>query len=222
MMQDNAFNIVVLLSGNGSNLQAILDYIVQEHLPCQIKTVISNQKEAYGLERARQAGIQTFLVEHIRYQDRMMFEKNLIEKIDLVTPKLVVLAGFMRRLTTFFVQHYKGRLINIHPSLLPKFSGLQTHERALEAKETMHGATVHFVTEKVDKGPVILQGTVPVLSDDTPTTLEQRVHQIEHQIYPLAIRWFVEKRIYLHNNRVYVDGKPLPRAILFEAMHQSD
>lgn len=204
------FNLVVLISGHGSNLQAIIDFIQKEKLACQICAVVSNQKEAYGLVRAHQAGIPTSVVEHTKFSNKTTFENTLIKAIDQYTPDLVVLAGFMRILLPNFVEHYFGRLINIHPSLLPKFPGLNTHAKALAAKEPIHGATVHFVTKEVDIGPIIIQGKVPLLPNDTPLSLQNRVHQMEYKIYPLAIRWFLEKRILLQNNQVYLDGKLLP------------
>lgn len=181
--------IVVLISGFGSNLQALIDAERRNELGGgQIVAVISNRADAYGLERARMAGIPTEVLNHKDFPERADFDAALMARIDAHRPDLVVLAGFMRILTPAFVHHYAGRLINIHPSLLPKYPGMNTHARAIEAGEAEHGATVHFVTEGVDEGPIILQGRVPVLPDDTPETLQQRVHAIEHQIYPEAVR----------------------------------
>lgn len=185
------FPIVVLVSGRGSNLQAIID-AAQGDLPVEIRAVISNEAGAYGLERARRAGIETVVLEHRSFPDRAAFDKALESAIEKYRPGLVVLAGFMRILTPGFVAHFSGRLINIHPALLPQLPGLHTHERAIAQGLREHGATVHFVTEEVDAGPIILQARVPVLPDDVPETLAARVLVEEHRIFPQAIRWFVE------------------------------
>ncbi len=187
--------IVVLISGHGSNLQALIDAEQRGELNGgHIVAVISNRAEAYGLERARKAGIPAESLSHKDFPERADYDAALMTRIDAHRPDLVVLAGFMRILTPAFVQHYAGRLINIHPALLPKYPGMHTHARAIEAGEAEHGATVHFVTEGVDEGPAILQGRVPVLPDDTPETLQQRVHAIEHKIYPEAVRLLCAKR----------------------------
>ncbi|MEW6765801.1 MAG: phosphoribosylglycinamide formyltransferase [Pseudomonadota bacterium] len=188
--------IVVLISGNGSNLQALIDAEKRDELGGgHIVAVLSNRADAYGLERARQADIPAEHLSHKDFPDREAFDAALMARIDAHHPDLIVLAGFMRILTPGFVHHYAGRLINIHPSLLPKYPGMHTHARAIEAGDAEHGATVHFVTEGVDEGPAILQGRVPVLPDDTPETLQQRVHTIEHQIYPQAVRMLCQKRL---------------------------
>ncbi|MEO1751800.1 phosphoribosylglycinamide formyltransferase [Thiofaba sp. EF100] len=188
--------IVVLISGHGSNLQALIDAERRGELGGgQLVAVFSNRADAFGLERARQAGIPTEVISHKDFPERAAFDAALMARIDTYRPDLVVLAGFMRILTPAFVQHYAGRLINIHPSLLPKYPGMHTHARAIEAGDAEHGATVHFVTEGVDEGPVILQGHVPVRPDDTPETLQQRVHAIEHQIYPEAVRRLCTQRL---------------------------
>ncbi|MEF3193143.1 MAG: phosphoribosylglycinamide formyltransferase [Halothiobacillaceae bacterium] len=187
--------IVVLISGFGSNLQALIDAERRNELGGgQIVAVISNRADAYGLQRARMAGIPTEVLNHKDFPERADFDAALMARIDAHRPDLVVLAGFMRILTPAFVHHYAGRLINIHPSLLPKYPGMNTHARAIEAGEAEHGATVHFVTEGVDEGPIILQGRVPILPDDTPETLQQRVHAIEHEIYPQAVRMLCQKQ----------------------------
>ena len=193
--------IVVLISGHGSNLQALIDAERRGELGGgQIVAVFSNRADAFGLERARKAGIPTEVVSHKDFPERAAFDAALMARIDTYRPDLVVLAGFMRILTPAFVQHYAGRLINIHPSLLPKYPGMQTHARAIEAGDAEHGATVHFVTEGVDEGPIILQGRVPVMPDDTPETLQQRVHAIEHQIYPEAVRRLCTQRLTANTN----------------------
>ncbi|MGD9710297.1 MAG: phosphoribosylglycinamide formyltransferase [Halothiobacillaceae bacterium] len=187
--------IVVLISGHGSNLQALIDAERRNELGGgHIVAVISNRAEAFGLERARKAGIPTEVLSHKDFPERADFDAALMARIDAHRPDLVVLAGFMRILTSAFVHHYAGRLINIHPSLLPKYPGMNTHARAIEAGEAEHGATVHFVTEGVDEGPIILQGRVPILPDDTPETLQQRVHAIEHKIYPEAVRMLCQRQ----------------------------
>jgi phosphoribosylglycinamide formyltransferase-1 len=202
-------SIVVLISGSGSNLQAIIDAVTAEEIPGQITAVISNKADAYGLERAAQAGIQTEVLDHKEFANRDIFDLNLIRLIDQFEPDLVVLAGFMRILTPSFVQRYAGRLINIHPSLLPKYQGLHTHKRAIEAGDTEHGASVHFVTEELDGGPVFIQTSVPVESDDTPESLASRVIVQEHKIYPIAVKWFMEGRIQLQDNIPHLDGVSL-------------
>lgn len=201
--------LVVLISGRGSNLQAILDQAAHEELPVEVAAVISNRPGAHGLERARQAGVPALELDHKNFPDRPTFEAALIELIDRYRPDLVALAGFMRLLTAGFTDHYQGRLLNIHPSLLPRFRGLHTHERALAAGETEHGASIHFVTAELDGGPIIVQARVPVLPGDDPDTLAGRVLEQEHRLYPLAIRWFAEGRLRLDGERVWFDGKPL-------------
>nr|VFJ60910.1 MAG: formyltetrahydrofolate-dependent phosphoribosylglycinamide formyltransferase [Candidatus Kentron sp. DK] len=181
------FPIVVLISGRGSNLQAIID-AADRDLPVEIRAVISNQPDAFGLERARRAGIGTAVLSHRSFSSREAFDAALQSAIEKFEPRLVVLAGFMRILTPGFVRHFAGRLINIHPALLPQLPGLDTHERAIAAGLKEHGATVHFVTEEVDAGPIIAQAKVPVLPGDTPDTLAGRVLVEEHRIFPEAIR----------------------------------
>ncbi len=207
--------IVVLISGNGSNLQAILDAIAAGRLRAEARAVISNRPEAYGLERARRAGVPAEVVDHRAFPDREAFDRALMAAIDRHRPALVVLAGFMRILTPAFVRHYRGRLLNIHPSLLPELRGLDTHRRALEAGLRRHGVSVHFVTEELDGGPVVARRWVPVLPGDTPERLQERVHRAEHRPYPEVIRWFAEGRLRLERtregDRVLLDGRPLPQ-----------
>lgn len=194
MVNTKLLPLVALISGRGSNLQAIIDQSQSGQLPVEIRAVISNRLQAQGLARAHHAGIKTHVLNQ-QYTHREIFDKTLMNLIDSYTPKLVVLAGFMRILTPRFVHHYKGRLLNIHPSLLPNFPGLDTHQRAIQAGVKEHGATVHFVTDKVDQGPIILQARVPVYPEDTPDILAARVLKEEHRIYPEAIRAFAEKKI---------------------------
>ncbi len=179
-------NIVILISGRGSNMQALLE----ASLPCRVAAVISNRADAPGLAIAEQHGIATHIVAHRDFPDRVTFDAALAATIDRYQPDLIVLAGFMRILTPNFVARYQGRLINIHPSLLPAYGGLDTHARALKDGVKIHGCTVHFVTADLDHGPIIIQAAVPVLPDDTPATLAARVLHEEHRIYPQAIRWF--------------------------------
>ena len=218
----NRLPIVVLISGNGSNLQAIIDAIEnppgnteQESLPVDIKLVISSKKNAFGLERAQKAGIKTALLEDTDYETREDYDRVLQMLIDEQQPKLVVLAGFMRILSERFVNHYQDRLINIHPSLLPKYRGLNTHQRVIDAGDKEHGATVHFVTPELDDGPLVLQAKVPVLPDDTVTTLKQRVLEKEHVIYPLVLRWIAESRLTVKQHQLLFDSRPFSEPIQY-------
>ena len=203
-------DVVVLLSGSGSNLQALIDSNDVKQSSAIIRAVISNRADAYGLQRAKDAGIDTRVLDHKAFEGREAFDAALIEIIDTFNPQLVVLAGFMRILSADFVRHYQGRLLNIHPSLLPKYKGLHTHQRALEAADSEHGCSVHFVTEELDGGPLVVQAVIPVESDDSPHSLAQRVHTQEHQIYPLAVRWFAEGRLSLDEQGALLDGQLLP------------
>lgn len=202
-------DVVVLLSGTGSNLQALIDSTRTGDSPARIAAVISNRSDAYGLQRARDAGIATRTLDHKAFEGREAFDSALIDLIDTFNPKLVVLAGFMRILSADFVRHYAGRLLNIHPSLLPKYKGMHTHQRALDAGDSEHGCSVHFVTEELDGGPLVVQAVVPVESDDSAQTLAQRVHTQEHRIYPLAVRWFAEGRLILGEQGALLDGQLL-------------
>ncbi|MCO7504561.1 MULTISPECIES: phosphoribosylglycinamide formyltransferase [Pseudomonas] len=208
-MPSTSCDVVVLLSGTGSNLQALIDSTRTGDSPVRIRAVISNRADAYGLQRARDAGIDTAVLDHKAFDGREAFDAALVELIDGFAPQLVVLAGFMRILSAGFVRHYHGRLLNIHPSLLPKYKGLHTHQRALEAGDAEHGCSVHFVTEELDGGPLVVQAVIPVVSDDTPAQLAQRVHSQEHLIYPLAVRWFAEGRLRLGEHGALLDGQPL-------------
>lgn len=194
--------LVVLVSGSGSNLQALIDACRDPSYPCELVGVISNRPGVRALQRAAQAGIPARVIDHTGYPDREHFEAALIEAIDPLAPDLVVLAGFMRILGAGFVRHYLGRLLNIHPSLLPKYPGLHTHQRALADGEREAGATVHFVTEELDGGPVIVQARVPVVPGDTPQTLAARVLVEEHRIYPEAVRRVAEGRLRLVDGRI--------------------
>lgn len=193
--------IVILISGRGSNLEAIL----AAQLPVTIAAVISNRPEADGLATAQAAGLPTAVVDHRRFASREEFDAALAQAIDAHSPDLVVLAGFMRILTDGFVNRYAGRMLNIHPSLLPSFPGLATHRAALAAGVRVHGATVHFVTPTLDHGPIVIQAAVPVLADDSEQSLAARVLREEHRIYPQAIRWFAEGRLALAGTRVRIE-----------------
>jgi phosphoribosylglycinamide formyltransferase-1 len=211
--------IVILISGRGSNLQSIIDCAASGALAVKIRAVISNRPDATGLEIARAAGIATEIIDHDRHADRQSFDHALQARIDQYQPGLVVLAGFMRLLSAGFVAHYHGRMLNIHPSLLPDFPGLHTHQRAIEAGHSEHGASVHFVTADMDSGPVILQAHVPIQPDDNQESLAERVLTQEHRLYPLAIQWFAEQRIFLdEQGRIIFDGQPLlhPRNLAME------
>ncbi len=197
-------SIVILISGRGSNMEAIVRAAQNEAWPAQISAVISNCPDAAGLDFARSHGIPVASLDHRQFPNRAAFDAELVKLIDSYKPDLVVLAGFMRILTGEFVNHYEGRLLNIHPSLLPLFPGLATHEQALEAGVKEHGATVHFVTEALDHGPMVIQASVPVFPDDTADTLAHRVLKQEHIIYPRAVRWFIDNRISIDQNRVLI------------------
>ncbi len=205
--------IAVLISGNGSNLQAMIDACGSHIKRGEIVAVFSNKKEAYGLERARQANIDAHFINPESFADRTLFDMELIRQIDSYQPDLIVLSGYMRILSNAFISHYAGKILNIHPSLLPKYPGLNTHQKAIDAGDSEHGTSVHFVTEELDGGPVILQAKVPVLSEDTIATLNERVQSREHHIYPLVINWFVEGRLKMENNQVILDGAAIEAII---------
>ncbi len=206
---EKPLSVVVLISGNGSNLQALIDAAEQHGYPARISAVISNRRQVRGLQRAEDAGIEWRVLSHRDYNDRGAYDQALMELIDSFEPGLVALAGFMRILTPGFVAHYNGRLLNIHPSLLPKFKGLNTHQRALEAGETEHGASVHFVTPELDGGPLALQSSVPVNPADSDETLAARVLEQEHIIYPQAVKWFAEGRLKLVDGVAMLDSKAI-------------
>jgi phosphoribosylglycinamide formyltransferase-1 len=209
--------VVVLISGGGTNLQALIDAAAAGQ-PFTIAGVVSNRPDAFGLTRAARAGIPTAIVDHTAYDDRESFEAALAERVDRFAPQLVCLAGFMRILTPGFVGHYRGRMLNIHPSLLPRYRGLHTHQRAIDAGDAEHGATVHFVTEELDGGPRIVRARVPVRPDDTAEVLAARVLEQEHRIYPLAVRWFAEGRLRLGPAGAELDGRVLAEPVPLEAV----
>lgn len=203
-------NIVILISGRGSNMQAIVRAAKAEGWPCRIAAVISNRADAEGLAFAAQHGIPTEVVVSKEFPSREAFDARLQAAIDRFAPDLVVLAGFMRILTPGFVEHYAGRMLNIHPSLLPSFPGLATHRQALAAGVKVHGVTVHFVTAELDHGPIVAQATVPVLPGDTEDTLADRVLVEEHVLYPTAVRWYVEGRLSIDNGVVHIADAAQP------------
>ena len=201
-------SIVILISGRGSNMQAI----VESGLP--VAAVISNVADAAGLDFARDKGIASEVIEHCGFSSREAFDAELAAAIDRHAPGIVALAGFMRILTEGFVRRYDGRLINIHPSLLPAYPGLHTHRRALEEGVKIHGCTVHFVTPRLDHGPIVVQAAVPVLPGDTEDALAARVLRQEHRIYPLALRWFAKDRLVIENGIVRVKGQNAGQTVL--------
>ena len=187
--------LVILISGGGSNLQAIIDAIGENKLNADIMAVVSNKADAYGIQRAKKCGIKTEIIEHIKYPSRHDFDQELVQIIDKYTPDLVVMAGFMRILSDNFINHYNNKMINIHPSLLPKFKGLHTHKRALEAGEVEHGLTIHYVTAELDSGPILKQVKVPILKNDNEEILAQRVLKQEHIAYPELIQCIAQEKL---------------------------
>jgi phosphoribosylglycinamide formyltransferase 1 len=194
--------IVILISGRGTNMEAVVRACARDGWPAEVCAVVSNRPDAAGLGFATANGIQTVVVDHRDFADRAAFDAALAAAIDQFAPDLVVLAGFMRVLTDGFVDRYAGRMLNIHPSLLPCFPGLKTHNQALDAGVRVHGASVHFVTPKLDHGPIVVQGAVPVIAGDDAAALATRVLAIEHIIYPRAVHWFVEGRLTIYGERV--------------------
>lgn len=202
--------IVILISGSGSNMVAIADAIKGGSMEAEIAAVICNRPEAAGLQKARDRDLPTSVLDHKEFSNRDDFDRALMAQIDEFAPDLVVLAGFMRILTPDFVAHYHGRMLNIHPSLLPKYQGLHTHQRALDDGENKHGVTVHFVTEELDGGPNVIQAVVPVYDGDDAASLQKRVQIQEHIIYPIAVKWFVEGRLAMNGNTARLDGNVIP------------
>lgn len=202
--------IVILISGTGSNMAAIAEAVKKEEIDAEIVGIISNRPTAEGLEKAQAMDLHTDIIDHTLYASREEFDHALIRMIEELNPDLVVLAGFMRILTADFTRYYEGRLLNIHPSLLPKYQGLNTHQRALDAGDDIHGVTVHFVTEELDGGPNAIQAIVPILDIDNAKQLQERVHVQEHIIYPIAVKWFCEGRLSMKGNQALLDGQVLP------------
>lgn len=202
--------IVVLISGQGSNLQALIDACQQGVIRAQISAVISDQPQAYGLNRAQQAEIPALILSRPAHLSRAEYDHLLTQTVAAYQPDLVVLAGFMRLLGATFLEAFPQQILNIHPSLLPKYPGLHTHQRALESGDRQHGATVHFVTSQLDGGPIVLQARVPIIPQDSLEAISARVQQQEWQIYPLAVRWFIEGRLYMRQGLAWLDQQPLP------------
>ncbi|NCP63235.1 MAG: phosphoribosylglycinamide formyltransferase [Paraglaciecola sp.] len=199
-------SLVVLVSGNGSNLQAIIDACKAQRINGEIVAVISNKPNVYALKRAESANIPAIVVEANKLTSREAYDQILLSEILKYSPDLVILAGFMRILSAEFVQGFQGKMLNIHPSLLPKYKGLHTHQRAIDAGDDEHGASVHFVTAELDDGPVILQSRVPIFAEDDSDELASRVLEQERQMYPLVISWFCQGRLIMNNNKAYLDG----------------
>lgn len=201
--------LAVLISGSGTNLQAMIDACNSGQVAADIVLVLSNRADAFGLVRAERAGIATAVLSHKNYSSRDNFDRAMISTIDEVNPDTLALAGFMRILTPVFVNHYHGKLLNIHPSLLPRHKGLNTHQRALDAGDTQHGCSVHFVTAELDGGPVVAQAPFPIESDDTADSLATKLHRREHIVYPQVLGWRANSRLYLDNDTVYLDHSAL-------------
>jgi len=214
--------VAVLISGNGSNLQALIDYQRLHADSFEIVTVLSNRPDAYGIERAEKAGIMTIVLDHNDYDSREAFDKMMIGLLDAMEPDLLVLAGFMRILTPEFTQHYAGKMLNIHPSLLPKYPGLNTHQKAIEAGDKEHGLSIHFVTAELDGGPVILQASTEIARDDNAESLQQKVHKLEHLTYPLVVDWFCQDKLCLQDNQVLYQGQTLAAPLTFTDFNIED
>ena len=208
-MHNNHRSVVVLISGNGSNLQAIMDFSSAGNY--RVSGVISNKSDAYGLQRAKQNNIPTTVVDHLQYASRDLFDQALIQAIDEYEPGPIVLAGFMRILGADFVKRYQGKILNIHPSLLPDYPGTNTHQRVLDAGEKLHGVSVHFVTEELDGGPVIAQESIAIESIDDAETLAMKIHVKEHTLYPNVVSWFADGRLRLDGNDAFLDEQLLPK-----------
>lgn len=204
--------LCVLISGNGSNLQAIIDHIDDGKLNAEISLVISNKPSAYGLTRAENAGIRHVCLDHSKYEDRASYDQALANTLSEENPDCIVLAGFMRILTPEFVNTFSGKLLNIHPSLLPKYKGLNTHQRAIDNGDQEHGVSVHFVTPELDGGPVIIQSRVPIFEEDTADDLAERVQEQERRIYPLVLTWVSDGRLTMRDNKAILDDIPLPES----------
>lgn len=202
--------LVVLISGSGTNLQAIMDACDRGDIDGSIVLVLSNKADAYGLVRAQNAGIDTAVVSHTDHASRETFDQAMIDVITPYQPNTIVLAGFMRILSPVFANQYEGKILNIHPSLLPKYKGLHTHKRALEAGDSHHGCSIHFVTPELDGGPIIAEAPFPVTQDDTEESLTEKVHLREHKLYPLVVGWRAAGRLYLNGKTVMLDNQPLP------------
>jgi len=197
----------ILVSGSGSNLQSFIDQVADNRVDLEIAVVMANRRDAYGLTRAKNSGIETACIEHGEFADREAFDRAVAKELDRFEPALIILAGFMRILSPWFVRHFHGKILNIHPALLPLYPGLHTHDRVLDTGDSHHGSTVHFVTEELDGGPRIMAGRIAVRTDDTADTLMSRVQAVEHQIYPQAAQLFAEGRVTYRDGNAWLDGK---------------
>ena len=213
-MQTNHRRIAVLISGSGSNLQAIIDFVQRSAIKAQICCVISNSANAHGLVRAKKANIPAHVISHTTFSTRKEFEMELVKKLKVYNINLVVLAGFMRVLSDYFIEKYQDKILNIHPSLLPKFPGLHTHQRAIDAGENIHGCSVHLVTANLDQGPLIMQAEVPVKHSDTPDLLAKRVLEKEHIIYPLTIKWLSQNKLRIKKGKIYFENYLIDQPVI--------
>jgi phosphoribosylglycinamide formyltransferase-1 len=216
MTDSGMLRVAVLISGSGTNLQAIIDAVAAEKMPVNLVAVLSDKPDAYGLQRAAKAGIPTVAMNYKAFPDRDAYEAQLASELAKLQPDLVLLAGYMRILPAVIVNTYAGRMLNVHPSLLPAYPGLNTYARALAAGEEHHGATVHFVIPELDAGPAIIQYRVPVKPGDTEASLRGRVQTGEYRIYPQALRWIAEGRLKLESNQVMLDNQPLISPVIIE------
>jgi len=212
---EDKLRTAVLISGGGTNLQAFIDAVADGTLALDLRIVISNVAGAYGLQRARKAGIDTLVIDHRDFSSREEFDATLVHALGPYSPGLVILAGFMRILTPVFIDAFPGRIMNIHPSLLPRYPGLDTHQRAIDAGDAWAGSTVHFATAELDGGPLIIQGTVPVMPDDTAASLAARVLEVEHRIYPEAARLFAAGRLEYRDGGAWLDGRQLDEPLQY-------
>ncbi|OOH90584.1 phosphoribosylglycinamide formyltransferase [Pasteurellaceae bacterium 15-036681] len=203
-------NIVVMISGNGSNLQQIIDAIEKGKINGKVVGVVSNKENAYGLERAKQVGISSFIFTRKNFDSNLAMDMAIADQIEQLKADVIILAGYMKILTPEFTQRFVGKIVNIHPSLLPKYPGLNTHQRAMEAGDTEHGMTIHFVNEKVDGGAIILQAKVPIYPEDNIDDVADRVIEQEHRCYPLVVKWLCAERLYFKDGYAYLDDQLLP------------
>ena len=210
------FKLAILVSGTGTNLQSFIDRVADGRLDVDIAIVFANSPDAYGLQRAQDAGIETVCIPHGDFEDREQFDRSIANALDPFEPDLIILAGFMRILSPWFVRHYEGKVLNIHPALLPRYPGLDTHARALKAGDSHHGSTVHFVTDELDAGPRILAGRIAINPSESADELRARVQAVEHQIYPQAAQLFAQGRVTHKNGDAYLDGELLTEPLLVD------
>ncbi len=210
------FKLAILVSGTGTNLQSFIDRAADGRLDVDIAIVFANSPDAYGLQRAQAASIETVCIPHGDFEDREQFDRSIANALDPFEPDLIILAGFMRILSPWFVRHYEGKVLNIHPALLPRYPGLDTHARALKAGDSHHGSTVHFVTDELDAGPRILAGRIAIDPSESADELRARVQAVEHQIYPQAAQLFAQGRVTHKNGDVYLDGELLTEPLIVD------